>query len=149
MATTATTDTVSSLNSLIETLEDGKMGFETAAGNVKDANIRSTFNEFAMQRARMASELQAEVRKLGGEAQKSGSVAAAAHRGWINIKSALGGGEKAILDEAERGEDVAVHAYEKAMKEKLSPDVSTLVNRQFTEVKAAHDRVKALRDSWK
>jgi uncharacterized protein (TIGR02284 family) len=67
----------------------------------------------------------------------------------MNLKSALGGGEKAILNEAERGEDEAVSAFEKAMKSKLPPDVAQVVQRQYSQVKSAHDRVKALRDSWK
>ena len=142
-------EAVSTLNTLIETLEDGKNGFESAAGNVKDAGVKTVFHEFAQQRARLATELQAEVTRLGGAPEVSGSATAAAHRGWINLKSALGGGEKSILNEAERGEDITVHAYEKAMKEKLSPDVAGVVSRQYSEVKAAHDKVKALRDSWK
>ena len=67
----------------------------------------------------------------------------------MNIKSSLGGGEKAILNEAERGEDVAVKAYQEAMKEDLPSDVAAIVQRQHSEVKQAHDRVKAMRDSWK
>ena len=142
-------ETVSTLNNLIETLKDGKNGFETAAADVKDPNVKSAFAEFAQQRERFAGELQAEVKRLGGDAETSGSVAAAAHRGWINLKNALGGGEKSILNEAERGEDVAVSTYEKALKANLSPDVAGVVRRQFGEVKEAHDRVKAMRDSWK
>ena len=142
-------ESVSTLNTLIETLEDGKNGFESAAGSIKDATVKTTFHEFAQQRARLATELQSEVKKLGGTPETSGSATAAAHRGWINLKSALGGGEKSILNEAERGEDVTVHAYEKAMKEKLSPEIAGVVSRQYSEVKAAHDKVKAMRDSWK
>jgi uncharacterized protein (TIGR02284 family) len=142
-------EAVSTLNNLIETLKDGKNGFETAASDVSDANVKQAFTEFAQQRARLAGELQAEVRKLGGDPETSGSAAAAAHRGWINIKSALGGGEKAILSEAERGEDVAVKSFEKALNENLPADVAGVVRRQYGEVKQAHDRVRDLRDSWK
>jgi uncharacterized protein (TIGR02284 family) len=145
-----TDDNVSTLNELIETLKDGKNGFETAAGAVTDENVKAVFTEFARQRSRLAGELQAEVRRLGGDPEKTGSTAAAAHRGWINLKSALGGGEKSILNEAERGEDVAVKSFEKALDaSKLSPDVAGIVRRQFNEVKSAHDRVRDLRDSWK
>ena len=142
-------ETVSTLNDLIETLKDGKNGFETAAADVKDASVKSAFTEFAQQRARFAGELQAEVARLGGEPETSGSASAAVHRGWINLKNALGAGEKSILNEAERGEDVAVSSYEKALKANLSPDVAGVVRRQFGAVKEAHDRVKAMRDSWK
>jgi len=140
--------TVSTLNGLIETLMDGKNGFESAAGNVKDPTVKSVFNEFSRQRAALATELQAHVKQLGGDAEKSGSASAAVHRGWIDLKKALGGGEKSILNEAERGEDVAVKAYQKALEEPLSPDVEGVVRRQYSQVKEAHDRVKALRDSW-
>jgi uncharacterized protein (TIGR02284 family) len=142
-------EAVSTLNNLIETLKDGKNGFETAASDVKDAGVKATFEQFAQERGRLAGELQAEVRKLGGDPEMSGSAAAAVHRGWINIKSALGGGEKAILAEAERGEDIAVKNFEKAMKESLPADVASVVQRQYASVKQAHDKVRDLRDSWK
>lgn len=149
MATEMSQEAVSTLNNLIETLKDGKNGFETAASDVKDANVKAIFTEFAQQRSQLATELQSEVRKLGGDPEKSGSVSATMHRGWINIKSALGGGEKSILNEAERGEDVAVKSYEKALQQNLPGDVSSVVRRQYDQVKQAHDRVRDLRDSWK
>jgi len=142
-------EALSTLNTLIETLKDGKNGFESAASDVKDLNVKATFQEFAQQRARLAGELQAQVRKLGGDPETSGSAVAAAHRGWMNIKSALGGGEKSILNEAERGEDSAVKTYEKALAENLPAEVEGVVRRQYSEVKQAHDRVRDLRDSWK
>ena len=140
---------ISTLNTLIETLKDGKNGFETAAADVKDAKVKTVFMECAQERSRLAGELQAEVSRRGGAPETSGSASAAVHRGWMNLKNALGGGEKAILDEAERGEDVAVKSYEKALKSDLPPDVATVVQRQYTQVKQAHDRVRDLRDSWK
>ena len=140
----------STINSLIETLKDGEAGFKTAAADVNDATVKATFNEFARQRSQMAAELASHLR--GEDAKSSpdsGSISGAAHRGWMNIKSALGGGEQAILNEAERGEDVAVKAYQDAMNEDLPSDLANIVRRQYGEVKQAHDRVKAMRDSWK
>jgi uncharacterized protein (TIGR02284 family) len=142
-------EAISTLNTLIETLKDGKNGFETAAADMKDAKVKTIFLECARERSKLAGELQAEVTRMGGQPEQSGSVAASAHRGWINIKSALGGGEKAILDEAERGEDVAVKSFEKALKENLPADLKNVVQRQYGQVKQAHDRVRELRDSWK
>jgi len=141
--------TISTLNNLIETLKDGKNGFETAARDISDGNVKTVFLQYAQERSRLAGELQAEVSKLGGEPETSGSASAAMHRGWLNIKSALGGGEKAILDEAERGEDVAVRSFENALKEPLPTNVASVVRRQYDQVKQAHDRVRGLRDSWK
>jgi uncharacterized protein (TIGR02284 family) len=142
------TETVSALNDLIQTLKDGEKGFHTASEQVKDATLKSTFEQLSEQRARFARELQTEVTAFGGEPEITGSTAATAHRGWINIKSALGGGEKSILNEAERGADSAVQSYQKAMNAELPANVATVVRTQFAEVMRAHDRVRDLRDSW-
>lgn len=40
-----------------------------------------------------------------GEPDNTGSVGGALHRGWIDMKSALGGGDHAILAATETGED--------------------------------------------
>ena len=79
---------ISILNGLIETCKDGEQGFKTAAESLRDPQVRLLFQQYSRQRADMARELQAEVRRLGGDPEKSGSVAGAAHRGWIKFESA-------------------------------------------------------------
>jgi len=76
-------------------------------------------------------------------------AAGAIHRGWIDVKSALGGGDTAILNEAERGEDYALNVYKEAMEEPLSRELSSLIQGQFLVVKSTHDKVKSYRDSSK
>ena len=84
------------------------------------------------------------------EPNASGSTAGALHRGWINLKSALSGGnDHAILAECERGEDSAVDEYQKALSDGLSAPVREIVARQYTEIKATHDRIRDLRDATK
>lgn len=138
-------DAVSTLNNLIETLKDGENGFRTAAEGVTNPEYKSLFNSYAQQRAQFASELQSEVRALGGDPEQTGSVLANLHRGWINIKSAVTGqDEGAVLAECERGEDSAVNNYQDAMKQSLPASVQQIVQRQYTQVKEAHDRIRAL-----
>ncbi|MFL6536689.1 MAG: PA2169 family four-helix-bundle protein [Chthoniobacterales bacterium] len=148
-----TTEMVSTLNSLIETLKDGQEGFRQAAEAVKDGTLKSLFSEYSLQRAKFAGELQNEViRSLGdSKPEETSSVSGALHRAWINLKSALtSGDDHAILAECERGEDSAISEYRKAIEdENLSSPLRDIVSRQYTEVKAAHDRVKALRDQTK
>jgi len=77
-------------------------------------------------------------------------VSASLHRGWIDIKSAITGkDDHAILAEAERGEDVAVAAYQKALKESLPAQAQTIVQQQAARVQQAHDTVRNLRDREK
>jgi uncharacterized protein (TIGR02284 family) len=136
---------ISTLNTLIETCEDGAQGFKTAAEELGDSSTRELFRQYARERTECAEELRTEVRRLGGNPEKGGSVSGAMHRGWMNIKSAIAGkNESAIVAEAERGEDVAVQTYQKAIQSDLPPDVKSKIQRQFTQVKAAHDRVREL-----
>ena len=145
------TDTINTLNDLIEILKDGQHGFKTSAEDVKAPELARVFERYATQRTEFAAKLQAQVIALGAKVEKSGSVAGAMHRGWINLKAALSTNEpQSVLDEAERGEDAAVAAYRKA-QEHTDLDAATreLINAQYTEVKAAHDHVRSLRDSGK
>ena len=140
--------TISILNNLIETCKDGQEGFKQAAEGVKRSDIKSTFYELGQQRAKFAGELQSLVRELGGDPETTSSTACALHRGWINIKSAITGqDDAAILNEAERGEDVAKKAYKDALAENLPANVMTVVQKQATDVNAGHDKVRDLRDA--
>jgi len=141
-------DTISTLNTLIETCKDGQEGFKQAAEGVERSDLKSLFYEFGQQRSQFAGELQTLVRELGGDAETTSSTAGALHRGWINIKSLVTGkDDAAILNEAERGEDVAKKAYKDALDENLPANVVTIVQRQADAVMAAHDRVRDMRDS--
>ena len=141
-------DVISTLNGLIETCKDGQQGFKEAAEGVERSDVKSLFYEFSQQRAHFAGELQSLVRELGGDPENAGSVAGALHRGWINIKSAVMGKDEAtILNECERGEDSAKNAYKNALEEPLPANVTEVVQRQNQAILAAHDQIKALRDS--
>jgi uncharacterized protein (TIGR02284 family) len=86
---------------------------------------------------------------MGEKIEEDGSASAALHRGWMSLKDAISGSDPdGILDAAEQGEDHAKEAYEKALKDDdLAPQARTVVQRQYDDIKSAHDRVKALRDS--
>ena len=141
---------ISVLNNLIQTCKDGELGFKTAAEGLKNPAIKSKFLEYSRQRGEMVRDLQAEVRRLGGDPEKAGSVSGSVHRGWLDIKSAITGkDDHAIVAEAERGEDVAKSAYENALTEVLPVSAQTLVQQQSVKVRQAHDAVRDLRDREK
>jgi len=139
---------ISTFNNLIETCRDGQNGFKEASENIKEAQLKTFFNEMSLERAQLAGELQQEVVRLGGDPEKSGSTAAALHRVWMDIKGTFTGkDDKSILSECERGEDSAVEAYEDALKENLPANLASIVERQHMRVKQVHDRIKQLRDA--
>lgn len=135
------------LNNLIETCRDGQNGFRDAAEHIKNPQVREFFNQQSLLRAQFASELEAEVRRLGEpDVNTSGTTLAAMHRAWIDLKSALGGGDEAIISAAETGEDSAKKAYEEALTKKLPRDVMEIVRKQSDSVIEAHNRVRDFRD---
>jgi uncharacterized protein (TIGR02284 family) len=68
------------------------------------------------------------------------------HRGWIDLKQGLGGGDHSLLESVEQGEDAAQESYQKAMQTALPESVATLVREQAQAIRAAHDKVKVMRD---
>jgi len=133
------------LNNLIETCKDRQYGYRAAAGAVENSSLKILFQGYEQQAAQHASELQREVRNLGGDPEKGGSVAGWFRRGWINIKSAVtGGDESTIIVECERGEDSARNNYENALREFLPTDAQVLIQRQFSAIKEGHDRMRSL-----
>ena len=144
----STNDIISTLNNLIETCKDGEQGFREAADGVGRSDLKTVFNEYARQRSQFASELQTHVSRVGGDPEKSGSVAGSLHRGWINLKSAITGrDDHAILAECERGEDSAVKNYQEALEMDIPSDLRSIVERQYNSVLDAHNRIRAMRDS--
>jgi uncharacterized protein (TIGR02284 family) len=147
-----TTDdtTISTLNDLIETCKDGEYGFKTCAERVQSASLRSVMSECAQSCREAATELQAEVARLGGKPEQESSISGTMHRGWVRLKEALGGdSDLSILEECERGEDAALARYRDAVKADLPAGVAALVRRQYEGAKRNHDRIRNLRDQLK
>lgn len=139
------------LNDLIETSKDGEEGFSTSAEDLKNPQLKTFFLARANDCRSAVTELQAKVRALGGDPETSSSVSGSMHRAWVDLKSLVTGkSDEAILNEVERGEDVALKAYreaaEKATQKGLSADVVSLIQNQLAGVQRNHDQVKALRD---
>jgi uncharacterized protein (TIGR02284 family) len=136
------------LEDLIETCRDGQKGYQDAASHVKRPDLKTYFLDMSLERGRYAEELQGELHRLGDPDKKvSGSVAAALHRTWIDTKVAMGGGDKAILDSLEQGEDKAKEAYKKALENSLPENIAQIVRSQAAGVQRSHDKVKNLRDT--
>jgi len=141
---------VSILNDLVETSKDGEKGFKTAAEDTKSSDLKAAFLERAQDCATGATDLQRLVARLGGKPEEGGTVSGAMHRGWVTLKSAVAGRtDLAILEECERGEDVAKATYAKALKASLPEDIRLVVQRQYDGVLRNHGQIRDLRDRYR
>ena len=139
---------VETLNDLIETCKDGQEGFRTASEGVEDSELKSIFSRYSLERSKFAGELQIEANTLGEKTpENSSSLAGALHRGWINIKASVTSRDvHAVLEECERGEDVAVAAYRDALELELPSNIREVIERQSASIQEAHDTIRDLRD---
>jgi uncharacterized protein (TIGR02284 family) len=141
-------ETIDKLQDLLRVNIDSENGFRDAAEQVDDVALRRIFRQFADERQNNAAELKQFVEFNGEEPVKEGSVLAAIHRSWMDLKAALSSNDaKAILNEAERGEDHIKQMYEDILTETAGSAVNDVLQHQYAKVKAAHDVVRDLRDA--
>jgi uncharacterized protein (TIGR02284 family) len=136
---------------LVETLKDGRTGFASAAEKLRDSDrpaVAATLERLSEQRAAFARDIVAMGHEYGDDVDKSGTMTAALHRGWLSLKDALTGDDPSgVLGAAVTGEDHAVTEYEKAQKEDLSDGFRSVVQQQHAAIVAARDEVKALQQT--
>ena len=148
--TSLTEETIEALQDLIQTNIDSAKGFQEAAEEIDDVNLANLFREMASTRNGLAEELQKHVEFNGERPRESGSLLAAMHRTWLDIRAKVNGGDPtAILIEAEKGEDHIKHAYEDALKKTAGSAMNDVLTQQYATVKAGHDRIRDLRDAYK
>jgi uncharacterized protein (TIGR02284 family) len=104
-------------------------------------------NEVSLERAKFAGDLENEAVRWGRpDVDRSGSVLGTVHRGWVNLKSALGGGDDAILSSMETGDEYARQHYDEAIRDKDMPDdILGILRNQAQAIVGTLDRVRALR----
>jgi uncharacterized protein (TIGR02284 family) len=140
---------VTVLNSLIATTIDSIDGYAESAKDSESSRFAQMFNDRAAERRQVLTRLQAEVGRLGGNPEDDGTALAAAHRGFVNLKSAVTGqDDKAVINEVERGEDHIKAKFEEALREDdLSPETRAVIQECFASVKQGHDQMSALKHS--
>lgn len=140
-------DTLDVLKDLVEVCKDGEYGFRECAEQAKSPELKSFLSQRAEDCRRGAQELHEQIRSLGGTVDDSGSALGAVHRGWVSVKAKLTSyDDKAVLEEAERGEDNALARYRKALQKNLPAQVRQVVERQCEGVQRNHDQVKMRRN---
>jgi uncharacterized protein (TIGR02284 family) len=137
------------LNSLIVINNDRIAGYETAIEETEDADLKARFSQYIQTSQACKSELVAEVGKIGGKPEDGTRIDGKIYRSWMDFKSMVTGNDrKAILNSCEKGEDVALNTYQKALKDKdLPPTLNALVTNQYNKIKMNHNEVRDLRDA--
>jgi uncharacterized protein (TIGR02284 family) len=143
----STNHDVSKLDDLIVTTIDSVRGYEQAAEHADAGRYATFFAEMASERLSVIEALSAESRRLGGTPAEYGSAAATIHRRWEDLRRVLGGGDKALLAEIERGEDYLKEEFGRVVNDdRMSPEPLAVVRQCCQSVLKGHDTARALRD---
>jgi uncharacterized protein (TIGR02284 family) len=140
---------ISVLNGLITTTIDSADGYERSAENVRGTEFERMFTEFAQERRQLVGRLQEHVRMMDGAPEDDGSLKAGLHRRFEDLRTAItGGGDKAVIEEVERGEDYIKAKYEAALRDdELDPKCRAIIEEVYQSVRAGHDRASQLKHS--
>ena len=141
-----TNEVVTVLNDLLTVVHDSLNGYRTVEEALEDSRYRALFEEYAQQREQMGIELANLVVRYGGTPQENGTVGAALHRVWMNIKAASTQGDEAILNECDVSEEATLKSYQDVVAHPHLPEeVREVIRNQMSLVRLAHERVHALK----
>lgn len=130
------------LHHLIEICSDAERAFRTAAGRVEDFDLQMLFVQLADERRRFAAALTPHLYRFGDAIDAGGTNIGAMHRGWMTLRSLVPGDpDEAIVQEVERGERAALHAYDRALAGILPLTVDGLIEAQRNAIQKTHDRI--------
>ncbi len=139
------------LNDLVLINNDRVEGYQKAQEELKpeDNDLMVLFQDRMEQSRMFHTELVGEVARLGEEIATGTKASGKIYRAWMDVNAFFGGSDrKVILDNCEIGEGAALRAYDSALEEEaLTPDQAAMVLRHHSEIKASHNRIKAMRDA--
>ena len=144
------TDEITTLNTLTATLLDSVNGYRDAAENSESGQFQELFRTNADERSRVAEDLRAEVRRLGGDPEDDQSTMGTLHQRWLDLKAAITGrDDKAIINEVERGEDYLKGKFTAALNsEHLSGESRAVVEQAYQSVLRGHDQISSIKHGF-
>ena len=111
----ANTHDIRVLNGLTRAAIDSSNGYSRAARETTVPALSSLYEALAVERRRVATELQGAVRSLGGSPENSGSILAKARRAFSDVTHALLRDEEAVIDPAEAGDEAMRQRFVQAL----------------------------------
>jgi len=141
---------VQELNDLIEFSKSSKEAYDTAIQNVKNPSIKSLFTNVGKQHQQFATELENQLRTLGGSPGRS-SGGRYQTTAWATAKTAAtSGSEKEVLDKFERGESEIEQKYNQILNETGLPNnVKEIVRKQHDSQLQTQNQIRELKTNAK
>lgn len=139
------------LNKLVVINNDRIEGYETAAENTEERDLKTLFSNFEQTSRECHRELVSEIEKLGGKAEEGTKMSGKFFRTWMDVKSALTGKDrKAILNSCEEGEERAIETYQSVFEdesEHLTSKQQSMIRGQHSSIKSDQSKIRSLQNA--
>jgi uncharacterized protein (TIGR02284 family) len=146
MNTDAAVDTTT-LNDMIEVLNDGRTFYEEAAIEVKRADLKTLFVRMARIKQSIANDLRTAVVANGAKPAESGSFAGKLRTVYAEVRAKLSSHkDDEYVTQLEEFEDRIMCAFKNAASASDDQAVRTIANRYMPEVMRDHNEMKALKE---
>jgi uncharacterized protein (TIGR02284 family) len=142
--------TNTSLNELIEVLNDGVKFYDDAASTTKNSQFKNVFQRMADGKRRIASALKGQVAVRGGEPTDGGTFAGSVRQAYTDIAAKLSSTpDTKYVSQLEQSEDRILHAFQDALSTSEQTEVRQLAQNHLPELRRMHDEMRDLKQQLK
>lgn len=137
-----------SLNDIIQKNEDAIKGYEKAAENANDVGLKNYFRIKSKERKNFLVELKAAAPALDTRDGIDGSVTGSVHRAWMDVKAFFtDDDDESMLEEAIRGDEAAVEAYNEVLADTHLPsNAASVIRKQRNYIKQDLANIRTMED---
>jgi uncharacterized protein (TIGR02284 family) len=140
------TQTTTSLNELIEVLNDGVKFYDDAAGTTKNETYRQLFQRMASTKRSIAADLKAEVSHQGETPADGGTVAGTLRQAYTDLRAKMSDNPDAkYISQLEESEDRILHAFQDALTSSDKAQVRQIAQNYLPDVRRMHDEMRSLK----
>ena len=136
------------LGGIFEKNIDAWKGYQNAAKNAEDHNLKLFFERKSRERHMFNQDLKREITVNYGEIEEDGSATGTIHRAWMDIKSFFtGNNDEAMLEECIRGDKAAQEEYEDILEDQDLPlSIAALIRDQKVKIQNDLYKIKTMED---
>lgn len=129
---------------------DAEKGFKKAAENTQNQALKKYFKTKAKQRNQFSMELIDEIKQLGGDFYKSGSLEGSVHRAWMDLKIYFtDDNAEAMLEESILGEKKAIEDYKEVIYDTtIPPSIKSILEAQVHQIENGLSTIKNLENIY-
>lgn len=138
--------TSSSLNDLIEVLNDGVSFYDDAVGISSNPECQALYRRLATTKRAIADELKGEVAFQGERPAEAGTLAGSLRKAYTELRASLSQNPEArYISQLEETEDRILHAFQDALTLSDNAQVRQIAQNHLPEIRRMHNEMRALK----